>query len=429
MANASVPHIGMDQTLAFLRDGYGFISRRCDALGSDAFTTRLLLKPVTCLRGEEAAEMFYGGDHFTRTGGAMPPTVLRLLQDKGSVQQLDGADHRHRKALFVDLIMNREAEGAVADLLREEWRAAMARWAERSSIVLLDEAYRVLTRTICRWMGLALDEDATDTMTRELSAMVENTAHFGPSVVVALMRRRHAERFIEDIVRKIRSGESDIPASAPIAQIARFRDADGTLLDEAEAAVEALNILRPTAAIARYVMFCALALEDHPNWASALEGADDARYEAFAEEVRRLYPFFPVIGGKVRAPFEWHGLSFSEGDWALFDLYGTNHDPRRFQNPERFAPQRDISWRDQGFDFVPQGAGEARTNHRCPGEQFTVAIMREATRLMVEEMDYAVPEQDLSVSLATIPAKPPTRLILSGVRRRNREDIHPPLFA
>ncbi len=41
--------------------------------------------------------MFYSGDRFTRTGGAMPPTVLRLLQDKGSVQQLDGAAHlQHR---------------------------------------------------------------------------------------------------------------------------------------------------------------------------------------------------------------------------------------------------------------------------------------------------------------------------------------------
>lgn len=419
MANALVPHIGMDQTLAFLRDGYGFVSRRCDELGSDVFTTRLLLKPVTCLRGEEAAEVFYGGNRFTRTGGAMPPTVLRLLQDKGSVQQLDGAAHRHRKALFVELVMDRSAEAAIVRLFREEWLAALDDWARRPSIVLLDEAYRVLTRVVCRWMGLPPGETDHETMARDLSAMIENTAHFGPSVVTALMRRRSVERSIERTVRAIRRGDADISSTAPIARIAGFHDADGQMLDASEAAVEVLNILRPTAAIARYLMFCALALERQPQWRSALDGADDARYEAFAEEVRRLYPFFPVIGGRAREPFEWHDLAFQEGDWVLLDLYGTNHDPRRFPHPESFEPQRDISWRNQGFDFVPQGAGETRTNHRCPGEQFTVALMREATRVMVEAMDYEVPEQDLSLDLATIPAKPPTGLILAGVRRRD----------
>ena len=45
---------GFDSTGAFLKDGYGFVSRRCDALGADAFRTRIMLRKVTCMRGPDA---------------------------------------------------------------------------------------------------------------------------------------------------------------------------------------------------------------------------------------------------------------------------------------------------------------------------------------------------------------------------------------
>lgn len=35
-----------DNTLALLREGYNFVSRRCERLGSDAFTTTLLGRPL-----------------------------------------------------------------------------------------------------------------------------------------------------------------------------------------------------------------------------------------------------------------------------------------------------------------------------------------------------------------------------------------------
>ncbi|MER9998131.1 hypothetical protein NKJ90_04720 [Mesorhizobium sp. M0051] len=85
----AIPHEpALDNTLALLREVYEFIGRRCDRLNTDIFATRLLLKRAICVRGASAAEMFYGGDRFTRNG-AMPQTTLRLLQDKGSVQGLD----------------------------------------------------------------------------------------------------------------------------------------------------------------------------------------------------------------------------------------------------------------------------------------------------------------------------------------------------
>ena len=40
-----------DSSIDLLREGYTFIPRRCDRLGTDGFRARLLLKPVTCIHG------------------------------------------------------------------------------------------------------------------------------------------------------------------------------------------------------------------------------------------------------------------------------------------------------------------------------------------------------------------------------------------
>ena len=86
-----------DSSIDLLREGYTFIPRRCDQLGTDGFRTRLLFKPVTCIHGADAAGMFYNGHRFTRQG-AFPTSIMHLLQDEGSVQALDGDAHHHRKA-------------------------------------------------------------------------------------------------------------------------------------------------------------------------------------------------------------------------------------------------------------------------------------------------------------------------------------------
>ncbi|WMT89567.1 cytochrome P450 [Pelagibacterium sp. H642] len=417
--NTAIPQLtGFDQTVALLREGYGFISSRCDALGTDIFTTRLMLKPVICVRGAEAAEMFYDGERFTRRKGAMPPTVLRLLQDKGSVQQLDGAAHRHRKAVFVGLLMDEGRVEVFLDLFRARWLEAIERWSTRPQIVLFDQANLVLSCAIRSWVGIPNGMLDDEELARDLTSMIENAGKFGPKVVVALLRRRGTERKLAGIIEDVRAGRLEVSHDAPLRHLAAHREPDGQLLSVESATVELLNILRPTVAIGRYIMFAALALKEHPEWPVTLMGADDQLYDRFAEEVRRLYPFFPFVGGIARRAFSWEGHEFAAGDWVLLDLHGTNHDPRLFPRPRQFDPHRDISWRYQDHAFIPQGGGDARITHRCPGEAFTVAAIREATRLLVEEMEFTIPQQDLEIAPNRIPARPPSGLVLTDVRRR-----------
>jgi fatty-acid peroxygenase len=413
-----IPHDpAFDSTLALWREGYDFISSRCDRLGSDVFSTRLMLRRAICARGADAARMFYDGDRFTRHG-AMPQITLRLLQDKGSVQQLDGAAHQHRKAMFLSMLLAPEQIERLTADFRREWLAAIEGWERRGEISLFEEANLVLTRAVLAWVGLPQELAHAPQLCREIGGMIENAGRFGPRAWVALLTRRWIERLARKRIREVRDGSLPLAETAPLRIIAEHCDESGDRLGVNDAAVEFINLLRPVVAVGRYIVFSAMALRSQPHWREKFSGGDESELEAFVEEVRRLYPFFPLIGGRARRSFDWQDHAIQKGDWVLLDLHGTNHDPRHFPAPDKFRPGRGISWKDQGFYFIPQGGGEAATTHRCPGEAITVALMKEAVRLLTRSLSYDVPPQDLSLDLSSMPARPSSGFRIRDIVRR-----------
>lgn len=399
-----------DSTLAFFREGYGFVGRRCRRLESDLFRTRILLRPVLCMMGEEAARRFYDGASFTRVG-AMPQTTLRLLQDKGSVQMLDGAAHAARKRLFLDLASDGEA-ARIGALFERQWHRMLPLWRRRGSIVFHEAMVEMLTIVACDWAGVPPAASRRPRLAQALAAMVNGAGSAGPRNWRAQLRRRWAERWARQRIREVRSGAIELPPQAPLARLVAFEDGDGSTLETSVAAVELLNLLRPIVAVARFLTFAALALHQHPAWRARLLNDAEGRWShAFAQEVRRFYPFFPVIGGRARAAFTFCGHDFVPGDWVLFGLHATNHDPRLWPEPDSFRPERFLGWRSNGFDLVPQGAGDMRRDHRCPGEAITLALLRQAT-LQLAGLDHRVPRQNLKVPLNRFPTLPRSGMVM-----------------
>jgi fatty-acid peroxygenase len=404
----------LDSTLALLSEGYAFISNRCRRFQSDIFETRLMLRPAVCVLGEEAARMFYEPGRFTRRG-ALPITALTLLQDRKSVATLDGGAHRHRKQMFMSL-MAPESMQRLVDLVAEHWRGSIQKWEGMDEVVLHKEVQEILCRAVCEWAGVPLQESEVRWRTREFASMIEGAGAMGPRNWWGQLLRARAEDWIQHVVEQVRSGELDVPEGSAADVIARHRDPEGKLLDREVAAVELINLLRPTVAVARFITFAALALHDHPEARRKLQDGDEEYLPWFVQEVRRFYPFFPVIGGRAREDFEWRGHRFDEGTWFLLDLYGTNHDPRIWKDPDAFRPERFREWNGSPFNFIPQGGGDHYDNHRCAGEWFTIELVKQAVRLLTTGMQFEVPEQDLSIDLSRMPAIPKSRFVIRNVR-------------
>ena len=138
------------------------------------------------------------------------------------------------------------------------------------------------------------------------------------------------------------------------------------------AAVELINILRPTVAVAWPGTFAALALAQHPEWRSRLadEAADHERARrAFGHEVRRTAPFVPARAGRIRADAVVGGIRLRPGDRIVLDVPGTHRDAAAWRDPEAFDPERFAGGDPDPFVFVPQGGGDTETGHRCPASR------------------------------------------------------------
>ena len=112
------------------------------------------------------------------------------------------------------------------------------------------------------------------------------------------------------MIQEVRRGTLTPPAGTALEQIALFRDGDGSFLSEHVAAVELLNVIRPTVAVSRYLVFCAHALHEHPEWRERLR-ENDTYLEPFVQEVRRFYPFFPFAAARVKETFHVGAVSAS----------------------------------------------------------------------------------------------------------------------
>jgi len=405
MPNDALPHLLGDRSIELLGDPYRFIGRHADRLGTDGFRTRVMGQRITCLRGADAARFFGEGGRFDRTG-AIPFTARRLLQDDGSVQTVHGREHVLRKERFLE-VLGPDGQQRMTKVLDVAWlRRAPVRAA--GPVDVHAEAVRLLGETVLTWAGVPLDQDDADEVTAELQSMFENAGRFGPRNALARARRMRTERRARRWIERARAG--DLPTGTPLAAVAAWTDAEGEALPVPIAAIELLNLLRPTVAVAEFLVYAALALAVRPREQERL-GTLPGYAAAFGHEVRRHAPFFPVTAGRATAALAWHDVRFAERDWVMLDLYGTNHDARIWVDPERFRPTRFLEGVDPRM-VVAQGAGDYTPDHRCPGEGLTNALIARFGELLAGERWTTEGRPDAAVRFSRIPAHPRSPLVL-----------------
>lgn len=408
---------GIDNTISFLKEGYLYITNRREAFNSDMFITRLLGgKQVVCIAGKDAAELFYDNEKFKRDGAA-PNRVLNTLFGQGGVQTLDGKAHEHRKTMFMNL-MSKDSLDEIADLVEEEWMKVLPEWEKQESVVLYEEIKKILTVAVCRWTGVPIDDQDIDTLGEELADMFESAEKIGLEHMKGKHSRKKVENWLEKLIDAVRAGENVVTDDTPFYKIATHRDVNGNLLEKHTAAVEVINLLRPTVAISVYVALSGLALHDFPEKQKKLKTADKTYNKMFVQEIRRYYPFFPVAPAIVKRDFLWNGHHFKEGKLVLLDLYGNNHHPDLWENPNEFIPERFEDWDKSPFDLIPQGGGDYITGHRCAGEWLTIEVMKKCLDILVNKITYTVPEQDLDISMTQMPSIPKSGFVMCNVQRK-----------
>lgn len=387
----SAARVMIDQSANFLRDGYLFASRlrRRAGLppGSPApVRLRLMGRPAVLLRGVDGVRAFYDTGRVERDG-AMPGFIRLPLFGSGAVHGLDGRAHEVRKNALADMAYDDDRVARFADLVADEMEEMLADWSRSGGGVVYDDTSRAFGRAAFRWAGVPITPAEADRRALQMSRLLDTFGRVGTNPV-AVAERVRLDRWATGLIRDVRSGRLRVEPDSVLAAMADLRDVDGGLVPDRTAAVELQNLTRPTVAVARFAAFAAVALTEHPDRAERireatasagrLTGIPDA--VAFAQEVRRVYPFVPMLPALATRDFEVGGCPVRRGERVLLDLLGTDTDPQHWRDAAQFDPNRfaDVPDAEQIEAFIPQGGGGVRTGHRCPGEKIAVTALSAA---------------------------------------------------
>jgi fatty-acid peroxygenase len=396
-----------DRTLDLLREGYPWATRV--RAGAAAVPARVLGRRAVIVGGPAGVRRFY--DERLRRRRAFPPPIKLVLFGRGAVHGLDDARHQARKAMFLD-VLTRESVERLARHAEREWASATAAWKPGSRVVLFDAAVEVLAASVLPWAGIPVAPEEIPRRGRQLAAIVEGFAKPGPKYLQAVSARWQLDRWARRLVRQVRRGEIQPATGTALHAVANAREKRLRTLPDRVAAVELLNFIRPTVAAAWFIAFAGKALHAHSEWRERIAGGDEAALAAFTQEVRRLYPFTPVLAAKARCKQEVLGYALPRGGLVVLDVYGTLHDPAHWPEPESFKPERFLEMPIDPDTFVPQGGGDVATGHRCPGEPVVLAMIAAAVREL-SRLAHTQSPQDLGYDLTQMPTRPASGVVLT----------------
>ncbi|MGA0566359.1 cytochrome P450 [Rathayibacter sp. KR2-224] len=418
-------------SVALLTHGYDFgahIWRRARA-GARSVPMRLLGDDALLVRGTEGVSLFYDEGHIARHG-AMPAIVQKTLFGTGSVHSLDGAEHRHRKATFVEVAYEGAQVERMAPLLEQEWRRELDAWLAGGRRSAYDAAVGAFGRASMSWAGLPGTRSAKTRWARRLAQIVDGFGvPYSPEYLLASANRLWSDRHAQRLVEAVRAGTLTGDEGTALAAWAWHRDRRGDLLPARLAGVELQNSIRPMIAVARFVAFAAKELHDGPGWRAriAAETVERGRLTggplatAFAQEIRRTAPFVPMLPGWAVADVELDGQKLAAGGRVVLDILGTNTDERSWERPEEFDPERFVGVEDYEDlrAFIPHGGASVADGHRCPGEKLAIAGLASAIATLSDPR-LTIVEKGLKVNRRRLPTKPASggRVCAAGAASR-----------
>lgn len=393
-----------------LDEGYLLLSELRKEADAPVVKARLLNKEVIAVYGKEAARAFYDPANFKRKG-AMPKVVLKTLFGEGGVQTLDDEEHNQRKKVFMDLMTPKRMEDyhRIVDRTLTEKMEHL-----QGELELFDVAKDVLFRSICEWSGIDLakmNEREINQLAEYQISMISSAVTNPTTHIKGIENRKKSEKWAQSLIEEARINPIAGKENVALYAFANAKDTQGNLLPIDVAAVELLNIIRPTVALTVWIALMGHALFSRPDIYQRLHTEFDELQDSFIQEMRRYYPFFPMIPAFAKKDVTIDGYLIPEDSWVVLDLYGTNHDERSIETPEVFrisryvGKEKHISY-DEEYEMIAQGGGKFEAMHRCAGEWITLHALRVFSDQLVNKYEFSVPEQDWTIPMNQFPTYP-----------------------
>jgi cytochrome P450 len=399
------------QTLVWALAPTWLMDRCAERLG-DAFTLTFApsgLKLVMFSDPEAVKTIFTAPPEVAPSAAGTSPVAP--VVGRSSVLTLTGPEHmRQRKLLLPPFHGERMRE--YEDVIVEATRRDMASWP-LGTPMRLQQHTRLITLEVILRAVFGVEAEQMEPLKAAITELFE-PVHV-VAVLRALMSRPTGERPTGAIGRALdsldaliyaeierRRQASDVEQRADIMSLLLLaRDEDGEAMTDGELRDELVTLLLAGhETTATSVAWALERLVRHPQKLARLvaeidaardggegDGAGDEYMTAVVNETLRVRPVVPLVVRMLEQELQVGRYRLPAGTRVVPSIYLTNRNPRVYDRPREFRPERFLEDGPETFSWIPFGGGI----RRCIGASFALLEMKVILRTMLSELEPHAP--------------------------------------
>jgi cytochrome P450 len=328
------------------------------------------------------------------------------IMGPSSVITLTGPAHlRQRRLLTAPFHGERMRE--YEETIVEATRGAMAGWRLGEPMRLLEQTRAITLEVILRAV-FGVEAERMEALRSAIGGLFE-PLKLGTLLLVAL-RRPTLERPTGKLGRALdrldaviheelrcRRAQTDLEGREDILSLLMLaRDEDGAEMTDGELRDELVTLLlagHETTATAS--AWAVERLVRHPQKLARLvaeiDGGGSEEYmQAVVNETLRVRPVVPMVVRILEEPLRVGEHMLPRGTRVAPSIYLTNRNPRVYEAPREFRPERFLESQPETFSWIPFGGGI----RRCIGASFALLEMKLMLRTMLGELAPSVPRRE-----------------------------------
>jgi cytochrome P450 len=332
--------------------------------------------------------------------GASP---IAPVMGPSSVITLTGPEHmRQRKLLLPPFHGERMRE--YEDVIVQATRRSMAEWP-LGEPMRLSERTRAITLEVILRAVFGVEAERMGALRDAIGGLL--TPGQTPALLLAAMRRpveacpsgaigRALDHLDEVIYAEIagRRAQEDLAERTDILSLLMLaRDENGLEMTDGELRDELVTLLLAGhETTATSVAWAVERLVRHPGKLARLVAEIDANdgdeyMQAVISETLRVRPVVPMVVRVLQAPLTVGGRELPAGTRVVPSIYLTNRNPKVYEAPSEFMPERFLERPPETFSWIPFGGGI----RRCIGASFATLEMKLILQTVLGELAPSVP--------------------------------------
>jgi cytochrome P450 len=331
---------------------------------------------------------------------AVGTSPIAPVMGPSSVLTLTGPEHIRQRRLLLPPFHGERMKETIVQATRRD----LATWPLGTPMAL-QERTRAITLEVILRAVFGIEAERMSTLREAIGAL------FGPLTVPMLLRMaltrptaerpkgsfgRALDRLDEVIYAEIarRRAQQDLGERTDILSLLmQARDEQGVAMTDAELRDELVTLLLAGhETTATSVAWAIERLVRHPDKLARLTteidaGETDDYLQAVVHETMRVRPVVPLVVRALTEPLRVGEHELPAGTRVAPSIWLTNRDPRAYEQPREFRPERFLGQQPETFAWIPFGGGI----RRCIGASFALLEMRLMLRTILAEVEPSLP--------------------------------------